>query len=403
MVYIIPIILCLFYSIKCDQSLGTITLGDYPYSKRLYNFIFAWLVLISAFQYSVGYDIPIYMDAFDNSRLDKFSDIWGDSRYRPGWLFLQFMCHKVFDDFVLLKIIQACFLNYCVYKFLSRYSKYWYLTLFFYILYPYGQLNFGAMRQSFAVGFFLLSVQYLERQETKKDALAALLKYYVFCILATLFHTSGYILFIIPLLKYCVATRTRMSITIASVVMASIALSQISDLNSIIYTLFGSSDLVESNARWYLTSDDYTSNKSGISLLMAFIPIALIYLCLYLNRKQDDSKYHVLRMLLLMYIIMATLNLSIPIFYRFNDYFVFAYIVLIPMAIYEGTLAHSYLKGRNSILQLILFLMFILYPVNHLVAVHPSFGFPGYRIYYPYYSVFNPQIDPERNRIIDFK
>ena len=99
---------------------------------------------------------------------------------------------------------------------------------------------------------------------------------------------------------------------------------------------------------------------------------------------------------------MATFNLYIPIFYRLNDYFVFSYIVLIPMAIYEGVSFNSSLPIRSFFFKVLLFLMFILYPVNHLVAVHPAFGFPGYRIYYPYHSVFDPQIDPDRNKIIEY-
>lgn len=402
MEYLIPIFLTLFFSLQYDQRQGTCTLGDSTKSKRKFIFIFAWLVVISAIQYCVGYDIPIYMNAYNSSKYNQISAIWGDSRYRPGWLFLQFLCHKISDNFVVLKIVQAIFLNFCVYKFLLRYSKYWYLTLFFYILYSYGQLNFGAMRQAFAVGFFLLSIPYLEEQDSKRKTVIALLKYSVLVYFATLFHVSAFFLYLVPLLKFCVATTKRMTTTITTVIVVSIIISQFSSLNMLLYSLLKTSDVFEQNSNYYLTGGDYESNKSGFGLILAYIPIALVYICLYLNRNNQDSRYKVLQMLLLAYIIMATLNLSIPIFYRFNDYFVFAYIIFMPMAIYEGNLFNRPLIAHSSFLKFTLFLMFILYPVNHLVAVHPSFGFPGYRIYYPYHSVFNPQIDPDRNRIINF-
>lgn len=402
MIYLIPIFLCLFFSLKYDQKDRSYILGEYPGTKWKFIFIFSWLIIISAFQYCVGYDIPIYMNAYDESKYNKLADIWGDPRYRPGWLFVQYLCHKISDDFVVLKIVQAIFLNFCVYKFLLRYSKYWYLTLFFYILYSYGQLNFGAMRQAFAVGFFLLSIPYLEEQDSKRKTVIALLKYSVLVYFATLFHASAFALYIVPLLRFCVVTTKRMAITITTVIIASIIISQFSSLNMLLYSLLKTSDVFEQNSNYYLTGGDYVSNKSGFGLILAYIPIALIYICLYLNRNNQDSRYKVLQMLLLAYIIMATLNLSIPIFYRFNDYFVFAYIIFMPMAIYEGNLFNRPLIAHSSFLKFTLFLMFILYPVNHLVAVHPSFGFPGYRIYYPYHSVFNPQIDPDRNRIIDY-
>lgn len=403
MEYLIPIFLCLLFSVKYDRREGTCILGEYSKSKRKFMFIFAWLVLISALQYRVGYDIPIYMDAYDASRHNSFSDIWGDVRYRPGWNFLLVLCHKISDNFVVLKIIQAFFLNYCVYKFLSRYSKYWYLTLFFYILYPYGQLNFGAMRQAFAVGFFLLSIPYLEEKNTKKENIIALLKYFGLVYFATLFHTSAFILYLLPVFRFFVATKKRMIFTTLIVIAFSIVLSHLSNLNMLLYSFLASFDILEQSSRYYLTGGDYEVSRSGFAFIRAFIPITFIYICLYLNRNNLNAKYKVLQMLLFAYIIMATLNLSIPIFYRFNGFFVFSYIVLIPMAIYEGNLFDKSLKAvRSSSLRVLLFLIFILYPVNHLISVHPSWGVPGYKIYYPYYSVFNPQIDPDRNRIIDY-
>lgn len=402
MVYLIPIFLCLFFSVQFDQREGVCTLGEYQKSKGKFYFIFAWLVVISALQYCVGYDVPIYMEAYNANRYNTLSDIWSDARYRPGWLFLQVVCHKISDDFVVLKIVQTLFLHFCVYKFLSRYSKYWYLTLFFYILYPYGQLNFGTIRQSFSVGFFLLSIPYLEEKKAKKDTLMALLKYYCLVYCATLFHASAFILYLVPLLKWSVVTTKRMTLTVTVVFIASIMILQLSDINMLLYSFIASFSTIEQNGRYYLTSDVYVGNKSGLSLVLSFVPIVFVYVCLYLNRHNQDARYKVLRMLLLAYIIMATLNLSIPIFYRFNDYFVFSYIVAIPMAIYEGFWFRYSSKTRISVSKLVLFMMFILYPVNHLVAVHPSFGFPGYRIYYPYYSVFNPQIDSERARIINY-
>lgn len=401
MEYLIPIFLCLIFSVQYDKREGTCILGDYQGSKRKFLFIFLWLLTLSAFEYCVGYDIPIYMESYDANRNLSLSSIWGDSRYRPGWLFLQYVCHRISDNFVILKILQAVFFNFCVYRFLSRYSKYWYLTLFFYILYPYGQLNFGAMRQSFAVGFFLLSVGYLEDRESKKKLLVALLKYFGLVYCATFFHASAFVLLGIPLLRYCVASTKKMTITILIVLIFSILVSQVSGLNMILYSLIQSSDVLEQNSRYYLTGDDYVGGKKDLGLLMSFVPIAFIYICLYLNRNIVDKRYKVLKLLLLAYIIMSTLNLSVPIFYRFNDYFVFAYIILIPIAIYEGNLFVKSLITRSPLLRILIFLMFIIVPVNHLVAVHPAFGFPGYRIYYPYYSVFNPQVDRDRMKLIN--
>lgn len=400
MVYLVPIFLCLLFSLQYDRTNGLCILGESKYSKRKYNLIFIWLVVISALQYCVGYDIPIYMNAYETNKNISINDIWGDARYRPGWLMLQVICHKVSDDFVFLKIIQALFLNFCVYRFLTRYSKYWYLTLFFYILYSYGQLNFGAMRQSFAVGFFLLAIPYLEDKKSSKDTVVALIKYFVFVYMSTMFHTSAFILFLVPLLKFCVVSAKRISITIVIVIIASVVVSQMPNINILLFNLIDFSDDIAKNAEYYLTVGDYVGTKAGFGLVFAFIPISFIYLCLYLTRHNNDSRYKVMKMLLLAYIVMATLNISVPIFYRFNDYFMFSYIILMPSAIYEGGLTNPFL--RSSLAKILLFFLYILAPVNHLVAVHPAFGFPGYRIYYPYHSVLDPQIDSERMKVIQY-
>ena len=400
MEYIIPIFFCLFFSVRYDSVEGKHFFAESDVSKRKYIFIFVWLIVLSALQYCVGYDIPIYMDAYANNKNVSFGDIFGDARYRPGWQFLQVVCHNISHDFVTLKIIQALFFNICVYKFLSKYSRYWYLTLFFYILYVYGQLNFGSMRQSFAVGFFLLSIPYLEEQETKKNSIIALAKYFGLVYLASLFHASAFVLYCVPLLRYLITSPKKIIFSFIVVFALSIIVSQTPNFNLLIYSLISSDD-IERNARFYLTTDNY-EGKYGVSMFMAFIPVAIAFISLYLNRYKDSSKDQVLHMLLFAYILMATLNIFIPIFYRFNEYFVFAYIVLIPLSIYEGEWGKNVSIVRSSLAKVCLFFMFILYPVNHLIAVHPAFGFPGYQIYYPYYSVFNPQMDPDRQKIINY-
>lgn len=402
MVYLIPIFLCLLYSLKYDSTSGGFALDVTSYSKRRFIFIFVWLVAISALQYCVGYDIPIYTSNYADSKYLTLTDIWGDARYRPGWQLLLILCHKISDDFLVLKIIQSIFLGFCVYNFFSRYSRYWYLTLFFYILFAYGELNFGLMRQSFAVSVFLLAVPYLENRSTKRERLISLAKYYGLVYIASLFHSSAFILIIVPLLNYLVTTPKRLSVSLFVFFVCAVIISQTPGFSLMLYSYIASSEDVAINATYYLTSGDYVGSKIGFSLILAFIPTLLAVLCLFLNRYKETPQDKVLKMLLYLYILMGIFNIAIPIFYRFNHYFVFAYIILMPMAIYEGVLMNETKVLRSPIIKFALFGMFILYPINHLVAVHPAFGFPGYRIYYPYYSVFDPQIDQERNRIINF-
>ena len=119
-----------------------------------------WLILLSGLAYQVGSDNPGYMyeyDSFSFKKIESIHDLinFKDNR-QPLWVLLEYFCHSISPNFVLLKLVIAIFCNWVISRFILKHSLYPFTALLFYGLILYLNLNFNALRQLLAISFFLL-------------------------------------------------------------------------------------------------------------------------------------------------------------------------------------------------------------------------------------------------------
>ena len=194
MIYIISLVIITILSIYFDFYCN----GKSNKASIFYNLLLIWFISVSGFAYNVGSDIPAYMDEYDGFcqffSFYSLSDIFTFENRQPAWVLLNIICGAISDNFLTLKLIIASFVNSCIFYFIKRRTRYYFLGVLFYSVFLYLNLNFNALRQSVSIAFFLLA--YLDFADRKYG------RYCAWAICAFLFHVSGIISFILPLLKY---------------------------------------------------------------------------------------------------------------------------------------------------------------------------------------------------------
>lgn len=186
-------------------------------AKLWYNLMTVWLILLSGLAYQVGADIPGYMYEYDSlavKKIESISDLFDfkDNR-QPLWVLLEYVCHSISPYFVFFKLVIAIFCNWIISRFIFKHSLYPFTALLFYSLILYLNLNFNALRQLLAISFFLLGYDSLADRKW--------IKYYAWCVVALLFHSSAIICFLFPLL-YFIPISKKSVIIISSILVVGV-------------------------------------------------------------------------------------------------------------------------------------------------------------------------------------
>lgn len=388
MIYIITVVILCILIIQFD-------LGDGKKSAAIlwFNIITIWLILLSGFSYQVGSDIPGYMQeyhSFSFKKIESISDLFNFREQRqPLWVLLNYICHSISSNFVVLQLTIAAFCNWVISRFILKHSLYPFTTLLFYCLILYLNLNFNALRQFVAIAFFLMGYEALIDKRW--------LKYYALCLCAFLFHITAIICFFLPLLML-IPLNKKSIIIISSVLLIGTFYFLQLDVMDYAY------DFVFSNAN--LMSDDFSElaeryiedkNSNEVSIFgMIFIALQILafIFILIVNIKFNGREQSFMLKLLIVYMVFIVLNRAIPIvFTRFMQYFDIFYCCLLPSAVIPFCRRVTKLKMAP----VFILAFFAIIPISTLMGENLQSGRPLIVQYYPYYSVFNPKIDPQRS------
>lgn len=193
MPYLIMFIASFFFMYRYDIK------KKEKYQSKAYFILFTLAVLVTGCRYVVGGDTVRYMRFWEyyptfSEELDVFSYVLFD----PFWMLLNVCCKSVCDDFVFFQFVHALLLNgilfYGVFKRQVYFKEHRFTIVFFYFIYFYLYFNMEILRESLAIAFFLLSLPAFQKKRW--------IRYYIFAIIAFLFHSSAIVLFILPAFRY---------------------------------------------------------------------------------------------------------------------------------------------------------------------------------------------------------
>lgn len=393
MIYILTIIVLFYFIFKYDLSGAQ----ESTLYNRLYTMTMVWFICISGFAYNVGSDIVAYMTEYDHAswtQLPTFKEMLENNERRmPFWTILVTLCRSVSSDFVVLKFVTSAFCNWSFFRFIKKHSQYPFISVLLFAVILYLNMNFNALRQMVSVAIFLLGYEYLANKKW--------IAYYLTIVVAYLFHSSALICFLFPLFTL-IKINLKTTVLVAVIVLVMSIYFYLSDINGLLQGLFFmyggemSADIQEA-AKNYLTDDAVSGlNINGlISILFSTLFYSFI---LYMSistyngiGKKMDTQFYVI------FLLFFALNFTLPVvFFRFLFYVQFFYIIICP----TGLL--NILKRFNLKTHAFTFLVltFVIYsPIKVLFVENKSSGVPLIYQYYPYYSVFNPEIDPLRNSL----
>lgn len=391
MIYIFTLIVILFlvFIYEIDGTYGNKS------KKQLYLLLYIWLAALSGFAYNVGSDIPGYMREYafisSNSSNSLFALPKLENRL-PGWIMLNVLCAKISTQFVVLKLVIAFFVNGVYFLFIRRHTKYIFLAILLYYVTLYANLNFNALRQSIAMAFFLLGYEYLLKKKW--------MKYYIYVFLASMFHSTGLMCVIFPLLYFLKFNKNTLAVTILAILAFAIFTLQSGD-NSLINELFlNSSDVLGDITDRDRFVDAYFGEDAKkfsalnifgiIQALLITIPVILVLIA---SRKNVITISRVTEGFMVLYLIIFLLDSVVPVvFFRLMMYFQIVFFCVFSSLIIES----SKKKFLPKVAILFLFCLAVYRPVISLFITNQFTGLPLYIQYSPYYSIFDPQIDPIR-------
>ena len=259
---------------------------------------FLIIFLFLALRYNYGSDYPSYLKTFldvGNLGFEAISEFWTDIFFynlifegndelqlasslalttEPGWRALC-LIFQPFGFFAMIAVL-ALFNCFVYYYFIKKYVSpaYYWFAVFLYVFTPNMMLvQSSAMRQALAISIFLLSIQYIFKQD--------FLRYLLMVFLATLFHASAIILLPIYLLG-----ALKFKITTPIAIIVTIFLLSLFILQNYLSTIM--SQFIEAFVPQYSIYDE--KGSLGYGLGIAF-NILIMYLMLIFDRyfRREES------------------------------------------------------------------------------------------------------------------
>lgn len=385
MIYILTLVLILYFVIRFDIN------GQTGQKELFYKILLVWFIAVSGLAYNIGADTPTYMYEYDDFR---WSDIhsWGDlTLYRhrqPGWVLVNLLCHLFSNNFLFFKLVFAIFLNIVVFKFIKKYCPYVFSGVLLYAVMLYLNLNFNTLRQSYSFAFFLLGFDFFVEKKW--------VKYYFFAVIAFLFHSSASICFLFPLLQIIKINQKNLIIVFSVIVVLFLGgkVFFMGLFQNIFNNLMLSSDSLAEEygdlGNKYITR--YVKGELSLfGYIETIIKLAFGFFIVYYNWQNRKGMFQTIGFFSIMFLVFRVLNSFIPVlFFRLMFYVQPFYII--SLCVFCMDFCNSYFSKKTVLIPVIVLLLICSTPIQALFNTNNRSGTPEIVQFYPYYSVFNPQI-----------
>ena len=320
----------------------------------------------------------------------------------PLWILLNSFCKTIWNDFLLLQFVVA-FLSIAISAYFIKKTcpSLRFFVLLCYFIGKFSSLQMELLRESLAVAFFLLALLELNKENIKKSI--------VFSCFAVLFHVFA----IVPVLffwaVYFFLPRKQWIHVIIFTVVLLITIASPSSLVKIIeqnaFLLDGFDSGLSSTVVYYATSDKYGSINKSISQYISIISQFVVYIYMFYRFKKEYQNYILLKPRIFevgvfIFIIMLLGRFSFTILYRIGNSYLYFWGCM--LAVVWTKIILKKIKRKDRVLA---YLAMLLIPVVFALNVYLAyFSISGmemrwYKRYYPYSSVFDKTIIPEREQL----
>lgn len=346
-----------------------------------YSFV-SILIFLNIFSYQIGGDTDNYLYSWEKVYkslfvMDVFEEFDFRSNERPGWIMLTSFLKGLCDDFIVLRIVLACWVNLIVAYFIRHNTRFVFSALLMYFVVIYFNYNFEILRESIAITFFLLSYKYYINK--------LWVKYYCCFLCAFMFHESSLVMLIMPFFQLLNNISNKYVVIIA---LGIYLIFMLVDLVAVLTSIVPDNFSFYMKFKAYVESDTYGVSTVSNRLLsfLASVCGPLVAFCIL--RKYPEKKQF--SVVIFISVIFNTLTSHMFIFYRFNNY------ILLPLSIAYievfYLLSKKFVLGNNRLpLFMPILAVYLIYKVNsvYFSGQKDELGMRFYDRYYPYTFIFD--------------
>lgn len=351
----------------------------------LYYIVLILVILASAFAFRLGSDGPGYQDSFeyDVPTLGHLTQIFlndYNTRWQPGFILMMSLCKTINPSFYFFKLVYACVLNISIFSFFRRNTSYLFMAILFYLLLYGFYFNFEIFREAMAFTVFIWAYPLINKKKW--------VKYYLFCIVAIMFHTSALILLFVPLISLLKIGNmtTTMIMFLATIVLIAIS----SQTNSIVARLLSYSENFESGYTYYfeqsrLSKNAFSLTKLGVWFALivdVFMPFIMLYI---LPRQRGAKDYYPLIFIVALLVVPSR---SYLILFRFGNYFA-VFKILFYLEMFDYIVFTISNRKQNYLIFAMVCFLYVGYFFHQDNFHINEWGMRGIDRYYPYTSIID--------------
>ncbi|MDR1653253.1 MAG: EpsG family protein [Prevotellaceae bacterium] len=348
---------------------------------------FILLVLLAGLRYRVGGDTLIYMFLFDNypslGELQYFD--FSEAEFNPLWYIFNAVIISCGGDFITFQIIHAIIVNSVFFWFFRKHTAFYFSAILMYYFGYYVLFNMEVLREALAVCCFMIAYPLYSQKKY--------VKYYLCCIVAVSIHWSALFMLLIPLFSFILK-----NFKVKHLIIVEIALGVFLAGISIIPLIL---DVFSFNYLVSLKLERYAEMEVNImNTLFYYVFTVPFILLLYFNNREENTDFQLRNMhsLVTLFVVLMVFSAFYNIiFSRLTNYlipFVILYIVESVKYLnmrYKENIIYSFVI--KMALVIILFFQSYYYWKTQLESM-PDTKF--YVLFHPYHSIFDPQIDKNR-------
>lgn len=396
MIYLLILLLLIIFAYRYDIR------GVQSGKKEWYFFFLFILILLVGLRYRIGTDSITYESWFYSSSLPTLGKLNADAfsqKYEPLFVLFSSVVKTLFNSWVVFQLFHATIINSIAFRFFKKYSTAPFICITIYYVWLLFPLNCEIMRQSLATSVCLLALPYLLEKKY--------VKYYLIIFIAIFFHRSTVLFLILPFVSI-ITKRSVLLLFIALGLMVATSLSEFLNDNylAILLLFENSGGLYESLSQNFQGGGFSDSGFSIIGMTVFFMDGVLLYVICKFKEEQRilnlgescNLSYKYIDNGLTFFIIIQTLSLTFPIFYRFAWLFYAFAIIYLSSFIKNSKIKTA--KGLILFSVVVSLFLFRVYSDNFLSKEMDS-EIRYYRRYVPYTSIIGEEKIPERERIYD--
>ena len=286
------------------------------------------LCLISGTRYKLGgTDYFIYEKMFDvvptlgDFNFDTVHGIYGTFGAEKGYLYLNSIVKSLGFNFYGFTLLHSMFFYFSLYKGLKKYTNNFNLLIIVFLYKMFFYNTFISLRQSITIGIFFLAMHYIQEKK--------IVKYFMMCFIATLFHKGALILFFIYFINKIQLTKKiliKINIFFIPTIVLSVINFPILKYFNFIVTFLSDPTLADKTSR--LVNEGYSSSIGIFHTLEYFFVMFLVIHFFEQITSLDKNAEFILKLFVIL-LPLFTLFRGYEILTRFKDYFILTYPIIL--------------------------------------------------------------------------